>query len=186
MKRFMKRCKKKYIKLSILLMCIISFYSCNSSVDNSYIEAHSGYDNEILKPRIKIYQEKNLVISAQADKLIKDEGEDAILVGNVISDFFDDDGKHMSTLYSDSAIVEKISNNLTAFGSVRVEADSGRVFSDKILWNNQYKLISSNDTTLFTSPAGDTINCVGFESDVDLTNMEFMNTWGKIFDRKKK
>ena len=182
----MKRCKKKYIKRSLFLLCLISLYSCNSSLDNTTIETHTGYDNMISKPKIKIYQEKNLVISAKADKLIKDEGEDAILVGNVISDFFNEEGKHMSTLYSDSAIVEKISNNLTAFGSVRVEADSGKVFSDKILWNNQYKLISSNDSTLFTSPKGDTINCVGFESDVDLSNMEFINTWGKIFDRKKK
>ncbi len=95
-------------------MFAIGFYACNSSMDDDSIESHDGYDNEITKPKITIYQEKNLVISAKADRLIKDEGEDAILIGNVISDFFDEDGKHMSTLYSDSAKIEAISNNLIA------------------------------------------------------------------------
>ena len=77
----------KYIRPSIFIMFAIGFYACNSSMDDDSIESHDGYDNEITKPKITIYQEKNLVISAKADRLIKDEGEDAILIGNVISDF---------------------------------------------------------------------------------------------------
>ena len=58
------------------------------------------------------------VIYATANTLFKDEGEDAVLIGDVISNFFNDSGEHISTLYSDSAIVESFTNNLKAFGNV--------------------------------------------------------------------
>jgi len=142
------------------------------------------YDNEIYEPKISIFQNENLVIKATSSKLFKNEGEDALLAGKVISDFFNEDGLHVSTLYSDSAIIENISNNLVAFGNVKVVSDSGyTLLSDKILWNNQYKLVTSKDSVVFTNLFNDTLYGVGFESDIDLTKSKIYKPFGIVRER---
>tara|TARA_Y100001968_G_C19363835_1_gene721334 strand:- start:167 stop:712 length:546 start_codon:yes stop_codon:yes gene_type:complete len=178
------KCLNKYIKLKIL----ISMYliSCSGEYDDSTMLEEAIYDNEILKPKIQIYQEHNKIIYATANKLFKDEGKDAILIGNVISDFYNENGAHISTLYSDSAIVENFSNNLRAFGNVKVVSDSGyTLFSNKIYWNNQYKLVTSDDSVMFTNSYKDTMYGVGFESDIDLTHSKIFKPFGVVKERKK-
>jgi len=94
---------------------------------------------------------------------------------------------HRRPLYSDSAIVESFSNNLRAFGNVKVVSDSGyTLFSDKIYWNNQYKLVTSDDSVMFTNSYRDTMYGVGFESDVDLTRSKIFKPFGVVKERKKK
>ncbi len=121
-----------------------------------------------------------------SDKLLKNENDDAMLVGNVVAEFYNDLGQYRSTLYSDSAIVEKISNNLRALGSVRVVSDSGyTLFSNEVFWNNQYKLVTSKDSVTFTSSDLDTLYGVGFESDMDLTNSKIYKPYGILNERKR-
>ena len=111
---------------------------------------------------------------------------DAILIGNVVSNFFDEDGGHITTLHSDSAIVENISNNLRAFGNVTVISDSGYTLkSNQIMWNNQYKLITSEDSILLTDITGNNIRGVGFESDMDLTNYKIYKFIGSFEENSK-
>ena len=144
MTRSIKRCRVKHIKHRSTLLLSALIISCGSDSDAKR-EAPSEhlYDNEIFNPEISIYQEQELVISSTSKKLIKNEGKDAILTGDVVSKFFNEDGSHISTLYSDSAIVESVSNNLRAYGNVTVVSDSGYTLkSDQILWDNQYKLIT--------------------------------------------
>ena len=107
-------------------------------------------------------------------------------MGSVVADFYNDTGEYRSTLYSDSAIVEKISNNLRALGNVRVVSDSGyTLFSDEVFWNNQYKLVTSSDSVTFTNSNLDTLYGVGFESDMDLTNSKIYKPYGILNERKK-
>ena len=184
--RYMIRCINKYTRLKIYSLIGVCFISCSSDNDRASTLGEAAYDNEILRPKIKIYQEHNKVIYATADKLLKDEGKDAILIGKVISNFFNDSGAHISTLYSDSAIVESFSNNLRAFGNVKVVSDSGyTLFSDRIYWNNQYKLVTSDDSVMFTNSYKDTMYGVGFESDIDLTHSKIYKPFGIVKERKK-
>ena len=163
---------------------ILFLLSCDNQNAEVSAKTYSGYDNEISNPKISIYQEKHMVIYSVADKLLKNENEDALLVGNVIADFFSDTGLHRSTLYSDSAVVEKVSNNLRALGNVRVISDSGyTLLSNEIYWNNQYKLVTSNDSVIFTNSTYDTLYGVGFESDMDLTNSKVYKPYGIINQR---
>ena len=181
----MMRCINRYTKLRVFTLIGLCLISCGGNDDISML-GDAMYDNEILNPKIKIFQEHNKVIYATANRLLKNEGKDAILVGDVISNFFNDSGTHISTLYSDSAIVESFSNNLRAFGNVKVVSDSGyTLFSDKIYWNNQYKLVTSDDSVMFTNSYRDTMYGVGFESDMDLTRSKIFKPFGVIKERKK-
>ncbi len=178
----MIKCARKHIKLRIYICFFIVIIACNSdSKFNSKSINKNIYDNEIFNPKINIFQDKYLAVSSNSDKLIKDDGKDAILIGNVVSDFFNEEGKHITTLYSDSAIVENISNNLKAFGNVTVVSDSGFTLkSNEILWNNQYKLITSEDSILLTDKSNNEIRGIGFESDMDLTNYKIFKFIGSF------
>ena len=179
------RCINRYTKLRVFTLIGLCLISCGGNDDISML-GDAMYDNEISNPKIKIFQEHNKVIYATANRLLKNEGKDAILVGDVISNFFNDSGTHISTLYSDSAIVESFSNNLRAFGNVKVVSDSGyTLFSDKIYWNNQYKLVTSDDSVMFTNSYRDTMYGVGFESDMDLTRSKIFKPFGVVKERKK-
>ena len=189
MTRSMGKWKKKSIKRRyFFLICVACtlLISCGSDgLPKEGVSSDNLHDNEILNPRISIYQEKDMVISATSKKLIREDGEDAILTGEVISKFFNDEGLHISTLYSDSAIVENVSNNLRAYGNVTVVSDSGYTLqSDQILWDNQYKLITSEDSVLLTDKLNNTITGVGFESDMDLTNYKIFKFIGNFEETK--
>ncbi len=189
MTKSMKRCQKKSIKRRYpLLICVACalLVSCGSDpVVEEKISSEDFHDNEIFNPTISIYQERDLVISSTSKKLIKEDGEDAILAGEVISKFFDEDGLHISTLYSDSAIVENVSNNLRAYGNVTVVSDSGYTLqSDQILWDNQYKLITSEDSVLLTDKSNNIVKGIGFESDMDLTNYKIFKFIGSFKETK--
>jgi LPS export ABC transporter protein LptC len=177
-----KKTHKKIIRLEFIFLLFI--FSCGSESETQLESIpEQMYDNEILNPRISIHQEENIVIHSTSNKLFKDEGEDAILVGEVVSEFFDDEGVHISTLYSDSAIVENVSNNLRAYGNVRVISDSGyTLISEEIMWDNQYKLITSQVSVTFTDKSNTTVKGVGFESDMDLTNYKIFKFIGSFED----
>ncbi len=178
----MIKCARKHIKHRTYICFFIAIIACNSdSKVNPKSINKSIYENEIFNPKINIFQDKYLAISSNCDRLIKDNGKDAVLIGNVVSEFFNEEGKHITTLYSDSAIVENISNNLKAFGNVTVVSDSGFTLkSNEILWNNQYKLITSEDSILLTDKSNNEIRGIGFESDIDLTNYKIFKFIGSF------
>ena len=178
----MIKCARKHIKHRTYICFFITIIACNfDSKVNSKLINESIYDNEIINPKINIFQDKYLTVSSNSNRLVKDDGKDAVLIGNVVSDFFNEEGKHITTLYSDSAIVENISNNLKAFGNVTVVSDSGFTLkSNEILWNNQYKLITSEDSILLTDKSNNEIRGIGFESDIDLTNYKIFKFIGSF------
>ena len=66
-----------------------------------------------------------------------------------------------------------------AYGDVKVISDdSVKLFSNSILWDNHYKLITSHDSVMFTSSDNDTMYGVGFESDMDLTKWKIKKPRG--------
>ena len=138
------------------------------------------FNSHVIKnPEIIITRKDFRVVVAKADILVEGNDEDAILRDNVIADFFDDLGQHMSILYSDSARFNQKNNNLYAMGNVFVVSDSGYTLSTKsIMWDNQYKLIESQDSVMFTTPEKDTMYGIGFESDMDLSEWKIYKPKG--------
>ncbi|MBC8479756.1 MAG: hypothetical protein H8D46_04770 [FCB group bacterium] len=136
-------------------------------------------DHEIFDPVIKISRENRVAISSKAEKLTKNLNDNALLSGNVVTDFFDEFGAHMSVLFSDSATINENSNNFEAFGNVRVESDSGLTLTTaRLIWDNRYRLVLSKDSVRFTTRRQDTLYGIGFESDMDLTNWKITKPHG--------
>ena len=138
-------------------------------------------ENEIENPEIIISRENTRIVKAVSKHLMKNGNEDALLTGNVKADFYNDLGEHVSILYSDSAKINQRTNNLRATGNVHVESDSGfTLHANSILWDNQYKIIESKDSVMFTTTKGDTMYGVGFVSDMDLTKWKIYKPTGVI------
>ena len=160
-------------------------FSCHSTVpkENSG-SSEKNVDNEIWNPIIILTQEENKLVEAKSEKLYKKRNDAALLVGNVMIDFYDDEGNHISILYSDSARINERSNDLKASGNVYVVSDSGYTLTtSKIIWDNSYELIVAEDSVMFTHPEGDTLYGIGFESDIDLERFKIFRPFGIIRER---
>ena len=155
----------------------ISCYSEKKQHNKSaYVEV---VDNEIWNPRIILTRADKKMVEAESDKLYKQKDESAILVGNVEIDFYNNMGNHMSILYADSARINERNNNLSAQGNVYVVSDSGYTLTtNKIDWDNNYKMIIAKDSVMFTTLEGDTLYGIGFESDSDLEEWKIFNIFG--------
>ena len=166
----------------MIFIFIILFIGCAETGDEVVQLSSSMFnENEIENPEIIISRENILVAKATSKHLIKNGNQDAILTGDVKADFYNDIGEHVSNLYSDSAKINQRTNNLFATGNVYVKSDSGfALYANTILWDNQYKLIESKDSVMFTTTKGDTMYGVGFESDMDLTEWKIFKPTGVI------
>jgi len=162
----------------IMLFLVISCSSPDFS--NLDIKGVSDFnESEIGNPHILISRENIPLVKATSEILIKNEQSNAVLKGLVKADFFDEEGVHISQLTSDSAYIDQKTNNLHAYGNVKVISDENvKLFSNSILWDNHYKLITSHDSVMFTSSSNDTMYGVGFESDMDLTEWKIKKPRG--------
>ena len=161
--------------------------SCNSIDDVSIdIKGVDDFNDNVIKnPYIVISREDLPLVKATSKILIKNEESNAILRGSVRADFFNDEGDYTSQLVSDSAHIDNKTNNLHAYGNVRVVSeDSVKLFSNSILWDNHYKLITSHDSVMFTTSNNDTMHGVGFESDMDLTEWKIKKPRGSKGNKK--
>ena len=169
------------LKILISFMIVPLCISCSkmeSSSDNSSEELK---ENEIWNPVIILTREETKLVKAKSKKLYKNTNEMALLVGNVVVDFYNDEGDNISIMYSDSARIDEQNNNLHANGNVYVVSDSGYTLTtSKILWDNRYEMIVAEDSVMFTHPEGDTLYGVGFESDIDLEQFKIFRPFGII------
>ena len=110
--------------------------------------------------------------------------------GNVKAEFYSSDTTAniiSSILYSDSARISNVYNNMIAEGNVVIYSPTTdlMLLGNKVLWDNRAKRILSEDNvTIVKITDNDKSPCiqksVGFESDMDLSNYIFYNIKGKI------
>ena len=130
-------------------------------------------------PYIILTNKEKKMVEAKSSKLYKQKDKSALLVGKVEIDFYNDSGNHMSILYADSARINERNSNLSAQGNVYVVSDSGYTLrTNKIDWDNSYKMIIAKDSVMFTTNEGDTLYGIGFESDSDLEEWKIFSIFG--------
>ena len=169
------------IKILIYLMIFFLCISCSKVESNSSDSLDELKENEIWNPIIVLTREGTKIVRAKSEKLYKNTNEMALLVGNVMVDFYNEEGNHISILYSDSAHIDEQNNNLHASGNVHVISDSGYTLTtSNILWDNRYKMIVAEDSVMFTDVEGDTLYGIGFESDIDLERFKIYRPFGII------
>ena len=94
-------------------------------------------------------------------------------------DLYNEEGSHISILYSDSARINENNNNLYAKGNVYVVSDSGYTLTtSELVWDNRYEMIVAEDSVMFTHSEGDTLYGIGFESDIDLERFKIFRPYG--------
>ena len=165
--------------LTLYLFFFMGFACHSTSHKEGEGSSEEFMESEIWNPFIILTQEENKLVEAKSEKLYKKRNDDALLVGNVIIDFYNDEGNHISILYSDSARINEYSNDLNANGNVYVVSDSGYTLTTrKIVWDNSYKMIVAEDSVMFTTSDGDTLYGVGFESDSNLEEWRIFRPFG--------
>ena len=169
--------KKILIFFMIFLLCI----SCSKMESSNNNSSEELSENEIWNPVIILTREETKLVKATSKKLYKNTNEMALLVGNVVVDFYNDEGDHISILYSDSARINEQNNNLYAKGNVYVVSDSGYTLTTSALvWDNRYEMIVAEDSVMFTHTEGDTLYGIGFESDIDLERFKIFKPFGTL------
>ena len=139
-------------------------------------------DHESWESSIIISRNGRLMTVANSQRMIQYDNTDiAHLIGNVQVDFYNDEGLHVSRLLADSADVNTRTNTMSAFGHVIIRSDSGLVLRTRSLrWDNEYEMMTTQDSVMFATDNSDTLYGVGFESDVDLTHWKIYRPWGVV------
>ena len=163
-----------------LMILFIGCYTPSQEVNQEEVKQEI-FDNELFNPSIILSRGVNKLVKAESKKMYKNRNQFAFLVDRVKIDIYDEDGQHMSILYCDSAIINEKNNNLKANGNVIVVSDSGYTLNtQKIVWDNSYKLILVEDSVMFTTLEGDTLYGIGFESDADLEEWRIFQPYGVV------
>ncbi len=170
-----------YFKILYFIITFSFFLSCNKieNTESEFNLKENTKENEIWNPVIMLTREGLKLVKAKSDILYKDYNEMAVLIGNVKVDFFNEQGSHVSALYSDSARIDEETNNLYANGNVYVISDSGYTLNTySLVWDHRYEMIVAEDSVMFTHPAGDTLYGIGFESDSNLEKFKIYKPFG--------
>jgi LPS export ABC transporter protein LptC len=169
-------------KVNILIyLTIILAFSCSKVEMDGEDTSDELKEGEIWNPIIILSREGTRLVKAKSDKLYKNSNEMALLVGNVVVDLYNEEGNHISILYSDSARINEQNNNLYAKGNVYVVSDSGYTLTTSALvWDNRYEMIVAEDSVMFTHTEGDTLYGIGFESDIDLERFKIFKPFGTL------
>ena len=163
-----------------LMILFIGCYTPSQEVNQKEVKQEI-FDNELFNPSIILSRGVNKLVKAESKKMYKNINQFALLVDSVKIDIYDEEGQHMSILYCDSAIINEKNNNLKANGNVIVISDSGYTLNtQKIIWDNSYKLILVEDSVMFTTLEGDTLYGIGFESDADLEEWRIFQPYGIV------
>ena len=170
------------MRFSRYYFIFIAFFSCseyyNEGAANDMKTILDYHANKLINPKIRILKKNNLVAIATSDSLVKNSEDKAILIGNVKSEFFEENNL-VSTLFSDSGVIRNGSDRMEAFGDVvLIGKDSIILYSNKLVWDNQYKIVFSDDSVMFRNQDQDTLYGVGFESDINLSNWKIFNPIG--------
>ncbi len=87
----------------------------------------------------------------------------------VLVDFFDNEGKTVSTLTSDSGMFNDKVQNVKAIKNVVVESDSGvTLYTEELSFDQNREKIFTDKAVKITTTQGDTFHGIGFESDPQL------------------
>jgi LPS export ABC transporter protein LptC len=101
-----------------------------------------------------------------------------LLEDSIKVDFYDDYGRHTSTLTALRGKIDDRTHDMEAYDRVVIVSDSGTVLrTEKILWVNQTKHVKSDQYVTITSP-NEQIQGYGFDSDQNLKNYTIFKVTG--------
>jgi LPS export ABC transporter protein LptC len=168
--------------LQIFILSAVLVLSCSkieedhstSSLDQARIPDQESWESVIIMTRDG---KKFAEVWAGYIAFYNEQGK-TFLRDSIHADFFDRKGIHNSVLTADSGVVFNQTNNLVAYGKVKVISDSGVVLeTSELRWENEKQKIISEVSVRFSTQI-DTLLGDSFISDPDLSNYEIKNARG--------
>lgn len=173
-------------KLSLLTLALISLMVCTacSKLDQE-ADTDIGLnlpDQESWNSTIILSHKGSKRATIQAGHLMKYESRGDVFIGDSMRvDFFNMEGEHVSTMSSDSGIVNEIHEHVRAIGNVVLMSDSGYVMlTERLFWRNDSNRVYT-DMPIDLYSATDTLYGTGFESDVHLENWTITQPTGHSY-----
>lgn len=109
-----------------------------------------------------------------------DSPQETMMNQGVVVFFYNENGKHTTTLTADSGMVNEQSYDLEADGNVLVVSDdSTRLRSKRLFWDNKRHLIHTPDYVYVTS-LREKVQGQGFESDQRLRNYRIFKVTAQV------
>ncbi|HSG99091.1 MAG TPA: LPS export ABC transporter periplasmic protein LptC [candidate division Zixibacteria bacterium] len=138
--------------------------SADVSVADS-LQSSARPDQESEHARINLYEGVRVSTAITADMIWKYSLKDSVVARGLEVDFYDSTGALSAHLVSDSGVILETRRIMIAIGGVVVvNADSTRLTTEELQWNNKTGLITS-DRYVTIVENGDTLRGYGFETD---------------------
>jgi len=160
----------------------------NVSSNGSQHAAESGLqpDQVTRNAHIFLYKGGHRTTDLTADEIEQFTALDSAYATNLIVEFFDTTGAHISTLTADRGFIKEKDHYLAVFGSVIVIGrDSVRLETEYLEWDGDKDSVVT-DSFVTVIEEGDTLMSYGFQSDPQLRNVTFKRqVRGRLTDVEK-
>lgn len=176
--------KKHNLIIALLLGSALFVLACKGN-------SESSADDEGAKPvmvtdnhSMRVYEAGRKGYTMKADHIVRYEGKDTIYTifdEGIYIETYDSVGAVSTWLKAKYAINYESVNLWEARDSVVGQDKDGKtIYTDLLFWDQKAKRIYSNIKTRVVDGEESIIGFEGFESDEDLSNIEFYDTRGRI------
>lgn len=142
---------------------------------------------ELYDATITFYQGNRVSGLLKSGRIRKFERTSQILLDSgIVMDFYNEEGRHTSTLWADSGLTDEARKDMVAMGNVIARSDSGQMLETSHLrWDNRLRQVRSDVRVKLSTPT-DTIYGIGFLSDEHLRNWRIDQPQGLTFREREK
>jgi len=176
----------KYLMKALICIIPLVISACvsNTTVEEYEQKRSNRPDQESWDITITMTNEGLIRAVVQSGYLKKFQQKSFIFLEDSVSvDFYNDSEVHTTHLKSIKAEINEKSNFMRAMHSVVVKSDSGvTLFTDTLTWNHSAQRIFTDDTVMVVTEKKDTVNGVGFESDIEMKYWKILKPSG-VTDR---
>jgi LPS export ABC transporter protein LptC len=139
-------------------------------------------EQELYDAEIKFFSNDRLQTVLTAGRVRKFQQRHVILLDSgVIVNFFDETGKHTTTLWADSGTANETTKAMEARGHVVAVSDSGERLETSVLrWDDKTRRVATDAAVKISTPT-DTLYGIGFRSDQNLRNWTIDKPQGVTF-----
>jgi len=171
---------QQLIRNSIWMVPLVICACMSTIVEEDGEKRSNRPDQESWDVTITMTNEGLIRAVVQSGYLKKFQKKSFIFLEDSISvNFYDESEFRTTYLTSLKAEINEKSNFMRAMHSVVVKSDSGvTLFTDTLTWDHSAKRIFTDDTVMVVTEKRDTVNGVGFESDIEMKYWKILNPSG--------
>ena len=158
------------LKINLLAFIIIINTCCERNMSLRSLSSRS--DMRIENYTSVNYQNGKVVWKIRAKESYYYFDEKRSIAKQIVMNYYQD-SKRVALIEADKAIIHTDSNDIELIGNVDIHSTSGnRLLTSKIRWNNQNKLLNTEEQVKIFRKNGDVIEGIGLRANYDLEDYE--------------